>query len=482
MRKNFTIYAVFTALSLFVACASTENTVSVNSEPVIETKLQPSENGYENTDLSTIVFLGENGSYNKWFLSGYFYKTELEKVYESVDLIKNQNAGEILDVYLYSKKQEKIVGCLKNCNRSYLWYGIKGWGDSIKNGYNITTIDGKRYIAEMDDYSLLQNIDGQLWDIFSTDIKVSVKSGEIKAGEKVTFSVVNAGCKYLMVCTSLKGSKWGWDNCLKTIEGGACREFSIRIPYSYDKLKIFATNDEHWGYNSCFEKTISNPKQNGRIFKIPESYEKTSFYRNSKPEERIKNLAEDKNLDNLRLNKPDLYIDEVLKQINSMGFDEYGKVTAIHDFIAYLLCYDFDGFLNDLDVPVDYKSVLKRKKTVCAGYSNLFYEMCCREDIVCEIVGGYARGYSWSDVDDPSKSNHAWNSVRLDDVWYLIDNTWDSGKEINGNRNVSCEHTWLFVLPEQMLPTHFPTNSELQLIKKPCSLREFKKLPYSYPK
>ena len=54
--------------------------------------------------------------------------------------------------------------------------------------------------------------------------------------------------------------------------------------------------------------------------------------------------------------------------------------------------------------------------TFGAGYSALFYEMCTRMDIMCEIVNGYARGYLWKDTDNVEESNHGWNAVLIDDA------------------------------------------------------------------
>lgn len=72
-------------------------------------------------------------------------------------------------------------------------------------------------------------------------------------------------------------------------------------------------------------------------------------------------------------------------------------------------------------------AVLFEKKTVCAGYAQLFALLCGRAGIECVTV---------------TSPGHAWNKVRMGNVWYNVDCTWDD------NRG---DETFLNVTDEQLL-------------------------------
>lgn len=432
-------------------------------------------------------------------ISGYLAETAFSKVRINLNALSWQPEGETTNLYLYSKKEQKYVAYITGCWRNTIWCGVKGWGGNVKNAYQIITTDNKEYLVEASDYCVREVIDDVLIDAFSPDIKVSLSSYDLEAGKKITVSATGVKNKYLFIYGSSADKKT--TKLIKTLEGGENRKTSIIIPFSSDKILITFSNQKKRWVGTCYESSLINkPVKNGRVFQIPSSYEKANQCRKSKPDQRIRELANDPELEDLRLTDQDAYLDEVINRINKMGFDNYGKVTAIHDFIAYLVCYDHDSVYEKYEVVKNgkvtyeersrkeslvktfYKDVVVCKKTSCAGYSALFYEMCCRADIVCEIVNGYARGYLWKPDDDVEKTNHAWNAVLLDGGWYLIDNTWDAGKESDGVRKVNCEHTWLFAPPEEFYPKHLPLNPELQLLKKPVTAAEFRNTKPTYPK
>ncbi|MGZ4053900.1 MAG: transglutaminase domain-containing protein [Bacteroidia bacterium] len=74
---------------------------------------------------------------------------------------------------------------------------------------------------------------------------------------------------------------------------------------------------------------------------------------------------------------------------------------------------------------------LRNKKAVCEGYAVLFREFCKANGINCLLVEGRA-----SENKDKIKklrsrksfsTNHTWNKVQVNGVWYYIDVTWASG-------------------------------------------------------
>jgi transglutaminase/protease-like cytokinesis protein 3 len=44
-----------------------------------------------------------------------------------------------------------------------------------------------------------------------------------------------------------------------------------------------------------------------------------------------------------------------------------------------------------------------------------------------EKLDGFAKGFGYKIGEPLSTPNHAWNAVRIDGNWYLLDATWDAG-------------------------------------------------------
>lgn len=69
------------------------------------------------------------------------------------------------------------------------------------------------------------------------------------------------------------------------------------------------------------------------------------------------------------------------------------------------------------------------------------------------------------------------NAVKLNGKWELIDVTWNSAHR--WHQICTQLLPWLFShFPEKFVYTHFPENSEWQLISPPHSFEEFSNMPY----
>jgi transglutaminase/protease-like cytokinesis protein 3 len=120
---------------------------------------------------------------------------------------------------------------------------------------------------------------------------------------------------------------------------------------------------------------------------------------------------------------------------------------------------------------VSVENVLKYKKTVCAGYSNLFQAMCDLAKIKCVTINGIGQN-----VSDPKtgKTDHAWNAVFLKGKWHLIDATWASGSVNDDNKFVKkLDETYLFADPAIFIIHHFPEDKQWQLLTQPITLEQF---------
>ena len=117
--------------------------------------------------------------------------------------------------------------------------------------------------------------------------------------------------------------------------------------------------------------------------------------------------------------KLDTAVDNLLDSLDLEGKTDYQKVHTIYDYICKNISYDY---LHLADGSYTLKNsayaALVNKSAVCQGYANLFYRLLLEEGIDCRIIAGEAGG-----------GGHAWNIVKLGDVYYNADSTWDAGSD-----------------------------------------------------
>lgn len=119
----------------------------------------------------------------------------------------------------------------------------------------------------------------------------------------------------------------------------------------------------------------------------------------------------------------DVEVKKVLKKLKVDTLKDYKKIKVIHDYIVDHASYDLSTNRNSA-----YAALLD-KSSACQGYASLTYKMMTEAGIPCRIISGKAKG-------EP----HAWNIVKLGDVWYNIDCTWDDPVGLYGKSNMRYEY------------------------------------------
>lgn len=212
---------------------------------------------------------------------------------------------------------------------------------------------------------------------------------------------------------------------------------------------------------------------------VPVSYETAYSYRTNQPESLASSIKKNKTFEDLRKSNPQNYVRSVVAEINKTATNDFEKVKLAHDITALLISYDAASFWSGNLPPQDYFTVLKTGKSVCEGYANVFLEFCNQLKIECKKVSGYARGVGFNLLTEQAniESNHAWNMVKIDENWYFVDCTWDSGY-MNGKVSKQEYKTdWLFTKPEHFINSHFPDNARYQLMSPELSTVELFSLP-----
>ena len=159
------------------------------------------------------------------------------------------------------------------------------------------------------------------------------------------------------------------------------------------------------------------------------------------------------------------------------------KARAIFRWITKNISYDTQSYFTGTVQPSSPNSVLKNKTAVCEGFSGLFKMLGREAGLEIETIGGFAKGYDSSVGDRFSgPPNHAWNAVKIDGAWRLMDATWGAGyMDENGRYVRSFNDYFFFTPPEKLIYTHFPENPEWQLLERRVSLNEFEKMAFVRP-
>jgi len=174
--------------------------------------------------------------------------------------------------------------------------------------------------------------------------------------------------------------------------------------------------------------------------------------------------------------------DYAKKNINA----EKEQARFFYHWISQNIQYDFEmlerhrneGWTDD-DVELNESPflVFEKKSAVCSGFSVLYKWFMDELGIENEIIEGHIRHLTNQTVepDLDISFSHAWNAIKINDDWLIVDSTWAQQFETN------VPDYYFDISPEKLIITHFPIESEWQLLKKPLTLEEFNNSQYIDP-
>ncbi|MFM2101307.1 MAG: hypothetical protein RIR05_293, partial [Bacteroidota bacterium] len=130
----------------------------------------------------------------------------------------------------------------------------------------------------------------------------------------------------------------------------------------------------------------------------------------------------------------------------------------LYTWMAIHINYDDYGYNTGNYAATDAASVFQSKKAVCSGYSNLFKYLATQMGLECVSIVGYSKGYGYIEGERFTETDHAWNAIKVNSTWHLIDVTWGSGygKTINGSLVTVKEFDdyWFMTNPDAFIFSH----------------------------
>ncbi|NVK53250.1 MAG: transglutaminase [Flavobacteriaceae bacterium] len=188
---------------------------------------------------------------------------------------------------------------------------------------------------------------------------------------------------------------------------------------------------------------------------------------------------------------------KLAQKINTDFTTNRAKVRAIFTWLTAHVKYDLEAYNNPTSkrIRFTYRSekekqqklqqiknqivdeTFQTKKAVCEGYAQSFKRLCDLLAIEAVVIKGYARSNSADIGVIPTKTNHAWNAVKIGTQWKLIDATWATGYAINHQWKKHFNDYYFFTKPTELLRSHLPEHAAWQLTKTTLTKKDFANQP-----
>jgi hypothetical protein len=166
-------------------------------------------------------------------------------------------------------------------------------------------------------------------------------------------------------------------------------------------------------------------------------------------------------------------LDLVIAFIQNHATTDVEKAYGVYYWIARNIKYDIKNYEKNKGSYTIPNDIFEKKKAICQGYAILYQFMCTRLHIECKVIVGYSKGHDYTNGQAFTRSDHAWNALKLDNIWYLVDVTWASGN-IKGHRFVAKYSADQFqVNPQVFVSKRLADIPMWQLLPNPVSLKTF---------
>ncbi len=188
--------------------------------------------------------------------------------------------------------------------------------------------------------------------------------------------------------------------------------------------------------------------------------------------------------------------EQLATQIEHDFSTDIEKVRAVYTWLATNITYDLAKFYSgETEINFSYASqedlrqklsavnthtvnaTMRTKKAVCEGYAQTFKKVSELLKIPCLFITGYSKA-SIQDIGIiPKQEDHAWNAVRIDGNWHLIDATWGAGVTQNKQWKPRFDTYYFFTEPDEFALSHLPGEAELSFTGENVSVSNFYKTP-----
>jgi Transglutaminase-like superfamily len=159
--------------------------------------------------------------------------------------------------------------------------------------------------------------------------------------------------------------------------------------------------------------------------------------------------------------------------------DPREKLRAVYQWMALRMNYDTVAYRTGVQVTQSAQQALDARMSSCDGFSTLFADLAKHAGVEVQTVLGYVKDGMHQKGEAFKDTNHAWNAVRLDNQWYLIDSTWGTGYD-DGKQFVRKFDAFYFLTPaDQLHLSHLAKDPAQRFGRSAKDTAEFAALPYA---
>jgi len=134
-------------------------------------------------------------------------------------------------------------------------------------------------------------------------------------------------------------------------------------------------------------------------------------------------------------------------------------------------CYNYQYNKDNIDYTEE--GTYNKGKGVCDGYAKIFKLFGSSIGLEAYRVVGYSKGGSFTPGKIPSQTDHAWNSVKIEGKYYLLDATWGAGSCDGATFKPKYKEDYFCTDPQIFIRAHLPAEKEWQLISPTITLQQF---------
>ena len=169
-------------------------------------------------------------------------------------------------------------------------------------------------------------------------------------------------------------------------------------------------------------------------------------------------------------------INAMKKAKSSYSLSEAESAFFVFKWVSQNIAYDCYNINNDMS-KIDYSEdgTYTKGYGVCAGFSKVFSALYNGIGLEAHVIHGYTKR-SIVQEKMPSKTNHVWNSLKIDSKYYLIDVQWGSGDCSGVEWVPKFNDIYFCTNPEIFIRSHLPEDQKWQLISPTMTLAEFVKM------
>jgi Transglutaminase-like superfamily len=161
-------------------------------------------------------------------------------------------------------------------------------------------------------------------------------------------------------------------------------------------------------------------------------------------------------------------VDSLTESLTRSAVNDSLKVVRIYEWITKNVKYESrqeqKRAANDTTLWQEAPIVIQRKKALCIGYAKLFKAMCRYIKVESEIIAGQSKNLHGQ----LEREEHAWNTVKINGKWWILDATWGAGY-------YTAAKVYFLIDPSVAIETHYPNDPMWQLLAQPKNFACFLK-------